>query len=57
MGLSNRLFLLDQSDGLHRLAVATFEQMLHHPASHRIPGFAAGQSSDTSCPERRAAVR
>jgi hypothetical protein len=57
MGLSDRLFLLDQSDVLHRVAAATFEQMLQNPASHPISGFAAGQSSDTSCPERRSAVR
>jgi hypothetical protein len=43
MGLSNRLFLLDKSDVLHRLAAATFEQMLHNPASHPIPSFAGAR--------------
>lgn len=35
--------VLDQSDGLHRLAVATFEQMLHNPASQSIPRFAGAR--------------
>jgi hypothetical protein len=43
MGLANRRFLLDQSDGLYRLPNAKFEHMLRNPASHRIPRFAGGR--------------
>ena len=40
MGLSCRMFLLDQDDRLYRLQNTKFEQMLRNPTSHRIPRFA-----------------
>jgi len=43
MGLSSRVFLLDQDDGLYRMPNATFEQMLRDPTSHRIPRFAGAR--------------
>ena len=43
MGLSSRMFLLDQDDGLYRLPNAKFEQMLRDPTSHRLPRFAGAR--------------
>jgi hypothetical protein len=43
MGLSSRLFLLDQDDNLYRLPNTKFEQMLRDPISHRIPRFAGAR--------------
>jgi hypothetical protein len=40
MGLSCRRFLLDQNDGLYRLANTKFEQMLRDRASYHFPVFA-----------------
>jgi len=40
MGLSFRMFLLDQDDSLYRLPNARFEQMLLDPAHHRLAYFA-----------------
>lgn len=40
MGLSCRLFLLDQDNGLYRLPNTTFDQMLRDPTSHCWPDFA-----------------
>jgi hypothetical protein len=37
------MFLLDQNDGLYRLANAKFEHMLRDPTSHRIPRFAGAR--------------
>jgi hypothetical protein len=43
MGLSCRLFLLDENDVLHRLSNAKFDQMLRRPAQHRLPRFAGAR--------------
>ena len=43
MGLSCRMFLLDQNDSLYRLPNAVFEQMLRDPSSHRFPRFAGAR--------------
>ena len=43
MGLSNRMFLLDQKDGLYRLPNARFDKMLRDPSSHAIPRFAGAR--------------
>lgn len=40
MGLSCRMFLLDQDDSLYRLPNTQFEQMHRDPASHPLPLFA-----------------
>jgi len=40
MGLSCRLFLLDQDNGLYRLPNTKFDQLLRDPTIHRWPGFA-----------------
>ena len=40
MGLSFRIFLLDQNDVLFRLPNTKFDQMLRNPTSHRLPRFA-----------------
>lgn len=40
MGLSCRLFLLDQDNGLYRLPNTTFDQMLRDPTSRCWPEFA-----------------
>lgn len=40
MGLSFRMFLLDQDDVLYRLPNTKFDQMLRNPASHRLSRFA-----------------
>ena len=40
MGLSFRMFLLDQDDGLYRLAGTKFEKILRNPTSCRLPRFA-----------------
>src|SRR5437879_13321644 len=40
MGLSYRLFLLDENDVLYRLSNAKFDEMLRRPAGNRIPRFA-----------------
>jgi len=37
MGLSYRLFLLDENDVLYRLSNAKFDEMLRRPAGNRIP--------------------
>ncbi len=39
MGISCRVFLLDQNDHLFRLPVTKFAQMLEEPAEHRFPSF------------------
>lgn len=41
MGISSRMFLLDQDDHLFRLPNSTFERMLHDPGSHPITRFAS----------------
>ena len=43
MGLSFRIFLLDQDDVLFRLPNTKFDQMLRNPASHRLPRFVETQ--------------
>lgn len=43
MGLSCRLFVLDQNDDLYRLPNRTFEQMLRGPTGHRFPHFAGSR--------------
>jgi hypothetical protein len=43
MGLSNRIFLLDTSDNLYRVASVLFEQMLREPTSHRMTPFAGAR--------------
>ncbi len=43
MGLSTRMFLLDQKDGLYRLPNARFDKMLRDPSSHTIPRFAGAR--------------
>ena len=40
MGFSCRIFLVDQNDGLYRLANTKFGEMLRNPASHCLPLFA-----------------
>jgi len=40
MGLSGRIFLVDENDALHRLLNATFDQMLREPRSCRLARFA-----------------
>lgn len=40
MGLSFRMFLVDQDDVLYRLPNTKFDQMLRNPASHRLSRFA-----------------
>jgi len=40
MGLSSRLFILDQEDGLHRLPGRWFSQMLREPSSRPVLRFA-----------------
>lgn len=39
MGLAYQLFLIDQDDHLHRLAVSKFEVMLTDPGAHLFPQF------------------
>jgi hypothetical protein len=43
MGISFRMFLLDQDDGLYRLSNTKFEQMLRNPTSCRLPRFAGAR--------------
>lgn len=43
MGLSSRIFLLDQHDDLYRLPSSWFDQMLRDPASHPLPRFAGNR--------------
>jgi hypothetical protein len=43
MGLSSRMFLLDQDDNLYRLPNTKFEQILRDPTSLRIPRFAGAR--------------
>ena len=43
MGLSNRMFLLYQKDGLYRLPNTRFAQMLLDPSRHAIPRFAGAR--------------
>lgn len=43
MGLSCRMFLLDQDDGLYCLPNTKFEQMLRKPTSYRLPRFAGAR--------------
>ena len=43
MGLSCRMFLLDQDDALYGLPNTKFEQMLRDPTSHRLPRFAGAR--------------
>lgn len=40
MGVSYRMFLVDESDRIYRLAVPKFDEMLRNPAKHRYPLFA-----------------
>lgn len=43
MGLSCRMFVLDEKDGLYRLPNTKFDQMLRDPTSHRFPRFAGAR--------------
>lgn len=43
MGMTCRVFLLDQDDGLYRLPNTKFERMLREPTSHRLPRFAGAR--------------
>jgi hypothetical protein len=43
MGLSGRIFLLDENDGLHRLPNPAFEQMLQDPRGCRLARFAGAR--------------
>ena len=43
MGLSGRIFLLDENDGLHRLPNPAFEQMLQDPRACRLARFAGAR--------------
>lgn len=43
MGISCRIFLLDQDDGLYRLPSAKFHQMLRDPTSCRLTRFAGAR--------------
>jgi len=43
MGLSFRMFLLDQDDGLYRLPSTKFRQMLRDPKSCRVLRFAGAR--------------
>ncbi len=43
MGLSSRMFLVDQDDGLYRLPNTKFDQMLRDPTSYRILRFAGAR--------------
>jgi hypothetical protein len=43
MGISCRMFLLDQDDGLYRLSSAKFNQMLRDPTSCRLTRFAGAR--------------
>ena len=40
MGLSYRMFLVDRSDRIYRLAVAKFDEVLRNPTKHHNPLFA-----------------
>ena len=40
MGLSGRMFLLDQDDYLYRLPNSTYERMMQDPGSNKITSFA-----------------
>lgn len=44
MGLSCRMFLLDQNEHLYRLTNTKFAQMLRDPARHRFPQFAGSRA-------------
>ena len=41
MGISSRMFLLDQDDHLYQLANSTFERMMQDPGSNPITRFAS----------------
>jgi len=43
MGISCRMFLLDQDDSLYRLSSAKFNQMLRDPTSCRLTRFAGAR--------------
>ncbi len=43
MGISCRMFLLDQDDGLYRLSSAKFNQILRDPTSCRLTRFAGAR--------------
>jgi hypothetical protein len=43
MGMSGRMFLIDQDDELYRLPNFKFDQMLRDPTSHRLPRFAGAR--------------
>ena len=43
MGISCRMFLLDQDDGLYRLPSAKFNQMFREPTSCRLTRFAGAR--------------
>ena|SRR5258708_3906303 len=40
MGVSYRMFLVDESDRIYRLAVPKFDEMLRNPPKHSYPLFA-----------------
>jgi len=40
MGISCRMYLLDQDDTLYRLPSAKFNRMLRYPTTYRLPRFA-----------------
>ena len=40
MGISCRMYLLDQDDTLYRLPSAKFNRMLRDPTTYRLPRFA-----------------
>ena len=48
MGISCRMFLLDQDDGLYRLSSAKFNQMLRDPTSCRLTRFAGARERMTN---------
>ena len=51
MGISCRMFLLDQDDGLYRLSSAKFNQMLRDPTSCRLTRFAGARVRMTNVAE------
>ena len=47
MGLSSRVFLLDQHDSIYRLPITTFERMLGDESACRFPRFAGTRVRQT----------
>jgi hypothetical protein len=43
MGLSYRVFLLDDGDAIYRMPAAKFDKMLRSPAEHRLAQFAGAR--------------